>query len=30
MIAKFSDRWDGKTLFSALDDAVLEYGDREA
>ena len=30
MTATFSDRWDGKTLFAALDDAVLAYGDREA
>jgi len=30
MTTAFSDRWDGKTLFAALDDAVLAFGDREA
>jgi fatty-acyl-CoA synthase len=30
MTGAFSDRWDGKRLFDALDDAVLAYGDREA
>jgi fatty-acyl-CoA synthase len=30
MNAPFSDRWDGETLFAALDDAVAAYGDREA
>jgi acyl-CoA synthetase (AMP-forming)/AMP-acid ligase II len=26
----FSDRWDGKRLFDALDQSVRQYGDREA
>lgn len=30
MSGSFGDRWDGKTLFSALEDAVAAYGDREA
>ena len=30
MTTAFSDCWAGKTLFAALDDAVLAYGDREA
>jgi acyl-CoA synthetase (AMP-forming)/AMP-acid ligase II len=30
MSAPFLDRWEGKTLFAALDDAAAAYGDREA